>query len=172
MVQVKHIALVQSFLFVWLPTQSKAGLRPGTASMRVCVEVHAHFDAWTQCLPIMPRVIVTMIFCTSELVHLTCVFMYIQSDYYTSMNLCINTLYRYMCALDMCYSLNVMNVLMCVYVLCECLFVYKHTVPAHVYIGQLHARIPDVFILAFRSSAKRHIAGDWWRGPEACASRC
>ena len=31
---------------------------------------------------------------------------------------------QYMCLLDMCYSLNVVTVHMCVYVLCVCLFIY------------------------------------------------
>jgi hypothetical protein len=80
-------------------------IQSGTAA---CVEVHAHFDTPTQCPPILPRVIVTMIFNVSELVHMTCVFTYVQSDY-SVVNMCINTLYRYICALDMCYSLNVMG---------------------------------------------------------------
>ena len=71
-VQVKHIAHVQSFFWVSHTNQS------GTAA---CVEVHAHFDTPTQCPPITARVIVTMIFNASELVPLTCVFTYIQSDY-------------------------------------------------------------------------------------------
>ena len=81
--QVKHIAHVQWFLLFGFPTQSKAGLRPGTASTRVCcIEVHTHFDTPTKGPPITLRVIlVTMIFNTSVSVHLTCVFMYIQSDY-------------------------------------------------------------------------------------------
>ena len=135
--QVKHIAHVQSFFWVYHTIQS------GTVA---CVEVRVHFDTPTQCPPISPRVIVTMIFNVSELVHMTCVFTYVQSDYavvnmcintlypyivtmilnvselvhmtcvftyvqsdYSVVNMCINTLYPYICALDMCYSLNVMG---------------------------------------------------------------
>jgi hypothetical protein len=60
--------------------------------------------------------------------------MCIQSDYVNS-HMHMNVLYQYMCVLDMCYSLNVKTVLMCVYILCVCLFLYKQTVPVHVCAG-------------------------------------
>ena len=64
--------------------------------------------------------------------------MYVQSDYLNAhIYIYINALYQYMWALDMCYSLNVKTVLMCVYILCVCLFSHKRTKPVHVCAGHV-----------------------------------
>ena len=44
--------------FWGFPTRFKAGIRPGIACTCASVEVHAHSETPTQCLPITPTVVV------------------------------------------------------------------------------------------------------------------
>ena len=60
---------------------------------------------------------------TSQQVHLTCVFVYIQS-YYANVYVYVNEMYYYVCGLDMCLPLNIQAVLICVYVLYKFRLVY------------------------------------------------
>ena len=116
-VHLKHIAHGQSFSIFGFSRTIKGG-----TSLWYCMYVH--FETPNQLPPITRRVRVRMILILTWICTfvITCAY--------------INAVYPYMCLLDMCYSLNVETVFMCVYCIYKtvvCLFSYIRTRPVCLY---------------------------------------